>query len=547
MGDRLVRVAPVVAWALVGVVEAGVALARGAPPAATGIVLGWITIGALLSRLSPWSAPLAVVLGTAVIVGDLRGVALVLASVGALTMLTLGVRALGPRFPWLAALVAIPATLASLHTRDALALPEAPPAPTTARAAGPTILLLTVDTLRADAAGPTFRALADRGLSGPAWSTAPWTLPALASLHTGRTPYDHGAIVRAPVGGRTRVAGISSSAVTLAESLRAAGWRTGAFVENPQISRARGFARGFGTWDSPDDHDPSRSLLLDPFGIDLGGQPLVRHGRDPEARVDRALAWLAREEGPAFLWVHLLGPHLPYFDADLSPGTALGDALGQGNATRLNLDFLRRGSLRWTPALRAEVRAAYTNEAARADAALARLVAAAGPEAVVVYTADHGEELGEHGGWEHGHALWEEIVRIPLAMAGPGVPVGTFAGPASLVDVAPTLLNLAGAPASGVDLRAVPPDRTLVLADTLYFEEREGLVRWPWKLTRTLSGNDARLVDLAADPGERVDLSATNPDVLTTLSIALDVERARLGDTPVGTIDEKLRALGYVE
>jgi arylsulfatase A-like enzyme len=512
-----------------------------------GIVLAWIALGALLSRLSPWSAPLTVVLGTAVIVGDLRGLALVLASVGALTMLALGVRALGPRLPWLAALLAIPATLASLHARDALALPARPRPPSTARAAGPTLLLLTVDTLRADAAGPTFRALADRGLSGPAWSTAPWTLPALASLHTGRTPYDHGALVRAPVGGRTRVAGISSSAPTLAESLSAAGWRTGAFVENPQISRARGFARGFGTWDSPDDRDPPRSLLLDPLGIDLAGEPLVRHGRDPEARVDRSLAWLAEDDGPAFLWVHLLGPHLPYFDADLSPGTALGDALGPGNATRLNLDFLRRGSLRWTPALHAEVRAAYANEAARADAALARLVAAAGPDAVVVYTADHGEELGEHGGWEHGHALWEEIVRVPLAMAGPGIPIGAFAGPASLVDVAPTLLNLTGAPASGIDLRAVPPDRTLMLADTLYFEEREGLVRWPWKLTRTLSGDDARLVDLAADPSERVDVSAANPDVLTTLSLALDVERARLGDTPVGTIDEKLRALGYVE
>lgn len=535
------------AWALVGVVEAAVGLGRGAPPAAAAIVLAWAAVGAVLSRVSPWAAPLSVLLGTAVLVVDVRGLALVLASIGALTTIVLALRALGVRFPWLAALLAVPATLASLAVRDALTLPPRAPSPTMARAAGPTVLLLTVDTLRADAAGPTFQALAARGLSGPAWSTAPWTLPALASLHTGRTPYDHGAIVRSAVGGRTRVDGISSTVPTLAESLGAAGWRTGAFVENPQITRARGFARGFGSWDSPDDRTPPRSLLLDPLGIALDGQPLVHRGRDPEARVDRALAWLAEADGPTFLWVHLLGPHLPWFDADLSPGTALGDALGPGNASRLNLDFLRRGSLRWTPELRAEVRAAYTNEAARADAALARLVDAAGPDAVVLYTADHGEELGEHGGWEHGHALWEEIVRVPLAMAGPGIPVGTFAGPASLVDVAPTLLGLAGVSATGVDLRAVPSDRTLILADTLYFEEREGLIRWPWKLTRALSGNDVRLVDLAADPGERVDLAAANPEVLTTLSTALDHERARLGDTPVGSIGEKLRALGYVE
>ncbi|MDP2309435.1 MAG: sulfatase-like hydrolase/transferase [Pseudomonadota bacterium] len=516
-------------------------------------MLTWAGIGALLTglgaRAQSWAVPLAVLLGTALLVVEARGLALVLASLGALTILVVSLRALGPRLPWLGAVVAIPAAFASLAARDALP-PFAvarPPAP--ARAAGPTILLLTVDTLRADAAGPTFQALARRGLSGPAWSTAPWTLPALASLHTGRTPYEHGALVRAPLAGQTRIAGLASTVgPTLAEALRAAGWRTGAFVENPQVTRARGFGRGFSVWDSPDDRDAPRSMLLDPFGVDLAGEPLVVRGRDPSARVDRALAWLAEQAVPTFLWVHLLGPHLPYLNADLGPGTALGDALGPGQATRLNLDFLRRGSLRWTPALRAEVRTAYANEAARSDAALARLVAAAGPDAVIVYAADHGEELGEHGGWEHGHALWEEVVRVPLAMAGPGVPAATFGGPASLVDVAPTLLALAGVSGgSGIDLRAIPADRTLVLADTLYLEEREGLVRWPWKLTRTLSGDDVRLVDLDADPGELVNRSSTDPDALTTLSGALDAERARLGDTPTGTIGEELRALGYVE
>lgn len=543
------------AFALVGIVEAAAGYPRGASAmAGLALVLVWSSIGVLIAglgrRASSWSVSLVVLLSTALLEVHLRGVALVLAGVGALTMLVLSVRAIGPRLPWLGTLLAIPAAFASLAARDAL--PSHLAAPTSAApspvARGPTLLLLTVDTLRADAVGPTFRSLASRGLSGPAWSTAPWTLPALASLHTGRTPYDHGAIVRAPVDGRIRVAGLpSGGAPTLAESLQAAGWRTGAFVENPQISRARGFARGFSTWDSPDDRDSPRSLLLDPLGIGLDGNPLVHHGRDPEARVGRALAWLAENDAPTFLWVHLLGPHLPWHNADVSPGTALGHALGAGNATRLNLDFLRRGSLRWTPDLHAEVRAAYTNEAARADAALVRLVDAVGPDAVVVYTADHGEELGEHDGWEHGHALWEEIVRVPLAVAGPGVPVGSFTGPASLVDVAPTLLGMAGLRAPGIDLRAVPPDRTLFLADTLYFEEREGIVRWPWKLTRTLSGDDVRLIDLEADPGELNDLSSAESDQLEALTTALDLERSRLGETPVGEIGEELRVLGYVE
>ncbi len=556
----------VLAWTFIGLVEAWAGAPRGAPPASViGIALAWGALGLLhagIGRISPrlaspWAPPLAYVLGAALLRLDLRGLALVLAAVGTLTVLVVALRVLRGRLPWLAVLATLPATLGGLAARDALpvavaARPAPDPAAATAPApaTGPTILLLTVDTLRADAAGPTFATIARRGLTGPAWSTAPWTLPALASLHTGRTPYAHGALVRAPVAGRTRIAGLPTDGVrTIAEALHAAGWRTGAFVENPQVTRARGFARGFDTWDSPDDHDPPRTLLLDPLGIDLTGAPLVHHGRDPEARVDRALAWLAEDDRPTFLWVHLLGPHLPYHHADLGPGTALGDALGADGATRLNLDFLRRGSLRWTPALRAEVRAAYDDEARRADVALGRLVDAA-PAAVVVYTSDHGEELGEHGGWEHGHALWEEVVRIPLAMAGPGVPTGRFSGPASLVDVGATVLALAGVPLGdhdGVDLRAVPAERALVLADTLYDAEREGLVRWPWKLTRTLAGDELRLVDLATDPGELLDVADANPAVVTTLTALLDAERARLGDTPVGTIGEKVRALGYVE
>ncbi len=536
--------------------EAAVGATRGAPlPGAVGIVLAWAALGVLLhlagrrwpAAASPWAPPLAYLLGAALIVVDVRGLALLLASTGAFTMLGLLTRALGARLPWLAALAAVPATLGGLAARDALSPGPAAPAPLVAAPSGPTVLLLTVDTLRADAAGPTFAAVAARGLSGPAWTPAPWTLPALASLHTGLTPYAHGAVIRAPVAGKTRIGGFD--APTLAEAFRAAGWRTAAFVENPQVTRARGFARGFDVWDSPDDRDPPRSLLLDPLGVGIDGDPLVHRGRDPEARVDRALSWLGADDRPAFLWVHLLGPHLPYHHADTSPGTALGDALGAGNATRLNLDLLRRGSLRLSPALRTELRSAYLHEAALADAALARLVSAA-PGAIVVYTADHGEALGEHGAWEHGHTLGEEVVRIPLAIAGPGVSPSPFSGPASLLDVAPTLLRLAGLPLSdhdGVDLAAVPADRDVLLADTLYAEEREGVVRGSWKLVRTLAGDEVTLYDLATDPAETTDLAAANPDIVNQLTPLLDAERARLGDTPVGVVGEKLRALGYTE
>jgi arylsulfatase A-like enzyme len=346
------------------------------------------------------------------------------------------------------------------------------------------------------------------------------------------------------VRGTTRIQGFD--APSLAEHLRGLGYATAAFVENPQVSRARGFARGFDVWDNPDDRDPPRALLLDPFGVGADLRPLTPKGRDPDARVTAADAWLTNQDR-AFLWVHLLGPHLPYHHADTSPGTALGDALGD-NPTRLNLDHLRRGSLRWTAALRADVRAAYRAEALRADAALGRLVAAH-PDALVVYTADHGEELGEHGGWEHGHALWEEVVRVPLAIAGPGVTPGRF-GAASLTDVTPTLLSLVRAgdtPAlDGTPL--LPGTATpAYIEDTLYLEEREAVVVWPYKLVRTLDGEDERLYDLSTDPNERRDVSAQHPDQLDALTTLLDAERARLGDTSTGSVGERARALGYVE
>jgi arylsulfatase A-like enzyme len=556
----------VLAWGLLGGVEAAGALGRGAPAGmALALVLAWGLVGAGLARLggrwaSPWAAPVIYLLGSALRVVEARGVGLVLAAVGASAIAWVLLRLVRDRLAGLGVTAAIPAALAGLALRGApVSLPSRPAAPVPA-ATGPTILLLTIDTLRADLVLPTFDALAARGLTGPAWSTAPWTLPALATIQTGLTPYGHGAIVRAPVGGVTRVGSIG--APTLAERLHAAGWRTGAFVENPHLSVARGFARGFDTWDSADERDPPRSLLADPFGFGLDGRPLANRGRDAEGQVARATAWLAAGDRPSFLWVHLLGPHLPYHHADLGPGTPLGDALGVGNQARLDLDLVRRGTLRWTPALRADLRRAYDAEARRADAALATLVAAAGPDAVVLYTADHGEAFGEHGAWEHGHALTEELVRVPLAVAGPGVAAGIFAGPASLVDVAPTLLALAGlgtdgpapapAPAiagavDGRDLRALPPTRDLFLEDTLYAEEREGVVRWPWKLVRTLDGTEIRLADLAADPGEVADHAAEAPEVVTTLGAALDAEHLRLGETPPGSVGAAVRALGYTE
>ncbi len=567
------------AWLLIGIAEALSGWPRGAPPEGmAAAVAAWGVIGALLGRAgrrfpalaSPWLPPLLCVMGSALVKLELRGVALILAAEGALIGAAGGVWLL-QRWPRIGLLLCLPGALAGMHmrgVRPVLMWPEAQAAGPQAGAeraaqAGRVVLLLTVDTLRADGGAEglggawpepgatglvTYARIAAAGRSGPAISTAPWTVPAFGSVMTGLRPYRHGALVRPPVRGRAPLGELK--AITLAERFSAAGWRTAAFLENAHISPDRGFSRGFGVWDHRDLRQPPRSLLLDPLRIGLDGRPLVAKGRDPEGIVARAAAWLASSEAPAFLWVHLLGPHLPYFHADLSDGTRLGDMLGAEGHSQLNVERIRRGNMRWTPELVAELRAAYRAEARINDAAIGRLLDAA-PGAVVVYTSDHGEELADHGGWEHGHTLHEELLRVPLAIMGPGVPPGRWQRDASPIDIAPTLLALAGLPADpalpGVSLLAEPPERALYSVNTLYDADLESVRRGAWKLVRAVDGRGTRLVNLIDDPMERVDRCAEQAALCRELADLLDQEQAELADTPFGRTAEQIRLLGYSE
>ena len=455
------------------------------------------------------------------------------------------------RWPGAGILFVLPATLAGAQMRQirpVLQMPE--PVEEGRKGLGPRVILLTIDTLRADVgrALPTYNLVAQSGRSGPTRSLSPWTVPSLGTLLTGQDAYVHGAVIRPPKAGKTHIG--SLSVPTLARRFRDAGWATAAFVENPFIAPERGFQDGFLVWDHRELRRPPRSLLLDPFGLGLDLQPLTPSGRDADARVDAALRWLIAQEGPLFLWVHLLGPHLPYYHADYSAGTALGDMLGPQGHSRLTTEELRRGTLRWTPLLRQEIKEAYRQEALRADQAMGRLVAAAGSDAIVLYTSDHGEELGDHGGWEHGHTLYDELLEVPLAFRAPGVAAGSWTGPATLLDVAPTLLALAGLPTDqlpGQDLRGEPAARRLLLANTLYDAELDGSLEWPLKYVRSLDYSMQRLVDLSVDPREEHDLCPERAGDCARAAEWLQQREAELGETPEGVVDEAVRALGYRE
>jgi hypothetical protein len=295
-------------------------------------------------------------------------------------------------------------------------LPEASPAPP---AGGPDILLITVDTLRADA-----------GLQLPeperwlvyqqAVSAAPWTLPAMLSVFSGEPVRVHlGGLPAQRGGGYTQ----PDAPRWLTEELSRRGYRCAAFVSNPYLGADFGFERSFAPFVHADDF---REPFLARRAFErlrfqwTGRVERLRRERD-ERVVAAALAWLEEAPaGPWFLWVHLLAPH--EYSRDLAapvrgwaPGTEEPELLRQG----------------------------YRVNVAATGLLVARLVRAVEPaQALVVFTADHGEQLGEQGVFGHGLALGDEELRVPLALRGPGVEPGLETRQVSLADLGPLLATV---------------------------------------------------------------------------------------------------------
>lgn len=253
--------------------------------------------------------------------------------------------------------------------------PEAP-----APVARPSILLVTLDTTRADAIGantPSFNALAARArIFRYAYATAPQTLPSHSSMLTGLYPAGHGVHENARY--------LAAQHPVAAEKLAAAGYRTAAFVSAFPLARRFGLARGFETYD--DAPDPGRSE------------------RSARATTDRAIAWLAQASGPAFLWVHYYDPHFPYVPAYGEEVKTMDAELG-----RLLQAYERTSG-----------------------------------EKAIVVVADHGESLGEHGEAEHGNLLYQSVMHVPLLIAGPGVTPAVVSEPVSTRRVFHTILDFAG-------------------------------------------------------------------------------------------------------
>lgn len=370
----------------------------------------------------------------------------------------------------------------------------------------PSILLVTLDTTRADSVGyeneavatPALDALAARGLVfSQAWTTVPMTLPAHTSMLTGLYASEHGI--------RENSRFLDDERTLLTERLRDAGYATAAFISGYPLKKRFGLARGFDHFD------------------DEVGEGNAERTAGPTT--ERALAYLqSRPQGAVFMWVHYFDPHDPYEPPE--------------------------------PFRSRYPSAPYLGEIAYMDQELGRLIEAfdarnGGGEARILVVGDHGEGLGDHGEKLHGNLLYQGVMRVPMIAAGSGIQPGVVTIPVSVRRVYDTILGWAGID-SDFDLAA--PDEEVVMGEAL-----KPFLQYGWQPQvmairgdlKVIQAGEAEVYDLRSDPAESRDLSGRveiDPQIATAIeSYALipAVDQAA-SDTLDRETVQQLAVLGYV-
>ena len=430
----------------------------------------------------------------------------------------------------------------------------------------PSVVLISVDTLRADALGayggllptPAFDRFAREGvLFEKAFAPAPATAPSHATLFTGQQVQRHGVLRNGDA--------LPDTASTLAEAFRTHGYATAGFVSSFVLDPRFGWDQGFAHFDATLPENGSTMGRQKPYpGAFWAEQRFAGFDRRATLTTEAAIAWLEEASEPFFLFVHYFDPHAPY-----APPPTFGE---RSAAFRVPLDGRAVAGL--APAQLARLVQLYHGEVLYVDDALAALLDAVArhshDEALVVVTGDHGEGLGQHGWLEHATQLYDEQIRVPLLVRWAGqVPEGRrVATPVELADVAPTLLELAGIappePRDGRSLAAAIRDGAELPPRPLFgirslLDEATGWGRGVKLSVRTdrwkyifASEGPQELFDLDADPGERHDRLAAEPDRAAELRGLLEkhvAELPRVHDSaPLSEETRRaLQALGYLE
>jgi len=439
-------------------------------------------------------------------------------------------------------------------------------------AEGPNVFILLLDALRSDHLGcygyerktssRIDRLAAEGVLFKNAYAPSSWTLPSTGSMLTSLYPREHGAA------NSTR--GISQMAVTLAERMHRAGYDTAAFSANYCfVTAERGFDRGF-------DHFElfvNESSTVSAGVLNRTRKLPERYGTVVKAAAEQlnlaALKWLDERENtsrPVFMYLHYMDPHNPYeppkpfdtlFDPDYT-GTVDGKSI---------FDAIHKRAFEVTDRDKQHVVALYDGEIVYADSQISNLLDELEKrellqDALVIITADHGEELFERGDIGHGPTLYEEVLRVPLIMwqKQPEQPGATVDSCVTLLDIVPTVLNVCGIQSKGA-LRGkplLPPAEEVgsntvwaeVDEDILYTAHKRSLIEGNWKIIT--SGSSRELYDLSTDPHEKNDLSAARKELVESLArkVAEFSRKLERRASPVIDLDDEklkeLESLGYV-
>jgi arylsulfatase A-like enzyme len=415
--------------------------------------------------------------------------------------------------------------------------------------------VISLDTLRADhlgaygyprATSPTLDALAKRGVVfDDASSPSPWTLPAHASLFTGLYPSRHGV--------KETNMRLNDSVPTLALLLRKAGWTTASVVNSTNVGPGHRLDRGFGEF-----------KMIE--------EAAVR--REPTVQiVDQAIAWAKRfRDRKLFMFVHTYDVHSDYSSLPQWEQLFVRPYSGMADGTTAQLMAFREGKARLGAADVPHLLDLYDAGIRQADEEMKRFFDALEREhllegSLIVVLSDHGEEFLEHGGVLHGRTQYQELTRVPLIVAGPGVMGGRHTtAPVSLLDLMPTILKRVSVPRpealDGEDIGGLLDGKPVPALDGRFriceadhnnpvLDTKRAIIRGQYKLHWDRTTQETALFDLTADAGERTNVAASHPDVVRDLRKQLDrfqQLRAVVGppieQTP-GDI-EKLRSLGYV-
>lgn len=411
----------------------------------------------------------------------------------------------------------------------------------------PNIILISIDTLRADhihgygyplETSPTLDSLMNRGTSFlNTISAAPWTLPAHVSLFTSLYPHSHGVT--------WEMLALEEAVQTLPMALKKAGYETIGLATMPHLSPRHGFGRGFDFYFCQEVPAP---IVL--------GEALKRLNDVQSENF--------------FLFLHLFDVHTDY--SPLPQYLEIFESSYDGgiDGTGKTLYKIRDRELALSPEDLRHLIALYDAEIRQLDSALELFFNALEKrglvdESVVIVTADHGEEFLDHGGVLHGRTLYDELIKVPLIIAGPGIPKGkAIQKQAELIDIMPTILDIGGARKSyrmeGRSLLPLIEDEgneweEIAFAEADWRNEKHDIKRAvrteKYKLYYDRHTKREELYDLALDPGERNNIIESNPEAAEPLRKRLfewmATERGNPGKIFLTEEEkEQLRALGYM-